>query len=496
MNEGSLIQNGVRVILTGKCNYRCFFCHNEGIDPRESTEQSVDPQLIADLVRSGADDITLSGGEPLLEFSKLIEFISGLNEKLSNDEKRTVRITVVTNASLLSPEKLDLIQKYTSEYRMLRFNISLHTPDRVKYSEITGTVDQFDKVTENILLVAQRDIPVSLNYVLLRSHNEKEKEIEEILEFSSQLGAKRIKIIEFLLTELNKRFYSSFSRLEPVMYNNKHRAAEIKTESRRKTSHYYPEYNLEVSFNKCTCALGCISCRKTREIEIVPGNLLVGCIYKSPIGPVTGKTPDQIEALANEQLEKMIARYGDYSPSLVFEPENVHSAAVFPLEPGDSVNRILSKPGICTYREYDRFELGVPPNSRFSFVLLEFSASTHSKLVCYKKTERTSGNVSWKELVFMDPVYDFSRTRADVNRKKIEAMGLNLVKPDVVKEETTVLDRLESSIAVLKKQTINGVELVVLEILALQKGNPPEKSAILKHAQETVRRNNLRLHND
>lgn len=471
MKSEDLLGNGIRILITGQCNYRCYFCHNEGIDPRKSTEQAIDPLLIAELVRSGADDLTISGGEPLLAFDLLVEFLRRLNSELKPCEKELVVLTIVTNASLLDKNRLNMLMKLTKGYSMMRFNISMHTPDQQKYDHITGTKNQYEKVQNNIRQVVAAGMPVSLNFVLLRNRNEREEEIEGIFLFSSNLGVRRIKIIEFLLTELNKGFYSSFTRLEPIIYNNKHRASEIITESKRKTSHYYPEYDLQVSFNKCTCALGCINCRKTRELEIVPGNYLISCIYRQPIGPVTGKSPNEIAELADNQLKEMIEKYGNYSPSLVFEPEKVHSIAVFPLASDNSVKKLMSKSGVCTYREYSRYDLGTPPNSGFRFILIEYAASTHSKLVCYRQETRRKESIVWNELEFMDPVYEFSRTRAEINRKKIAAMGLTLTEPETVIEESMVVDRTDNTATIIKKQIIDGEERAFLEILKLPLGN-------------------------
>jgi molybdenum cofactor biosynthesis enzyme MoaA len=464
MEPSDLIGNGLRVLLTGRCNYHCFFCHNEGIDPASTTEAGVSPELIAEFIKAGARNLTISGGEPLLAFSKLQEFLEGLNLILTVEQRNSVDLTIVTNGSLLDDKKLDVIANLSSDYAGLRFNISLHTPDPETYEKITGTKNQHERVVGNISRVLNRNFPVCLNFVLLRSHNGKEDELEAIMRFSSELGVSRIKIIEFLVTDLNKRFYSSFSRLEPIMYNNRHRASRQQAESRRKTSHFYPEYGLQVDYSRCTCALGCSSCMETREIEIVPGNEVVGCIYRPPISLKGDETPAEITGIIISQLEEMVARYGEYSPSLVFEPENVHSIARFQVKQQHPAKALFGKGKVVSYRKYLRYELGSLPNSEYEFLLIEYESSTHSKLVCFKKSIKSNGNVNWIELEYFDPVYEFSRTRSEVNRRKIDAMGFILPKGIQVEEESVVLSRNGGLITILKKLSEGGMQKLIMEI--------------------------------
>ena len=59
----------LRLILTGKCNINCFYCHNEG-QPKSNNFFPAD--LFARVIellaskQSHLDSVTFSGGEPLL----------------------------------------------------------------------------------------------------------------------------------------------------------------------------------------------------------------------------------------------------------------------------------------------------------------------------------------------------------------------------------------------------------------------------------------------
>jgi molybdenum cofactor biosynthesis enzyme MoaA len=67
------LRKEMRYALTEKCNFRCLFCHNEGLGHAErnviSDEQVFN--LLQEAVRLGHTDITLTGGEPLLKKKRL-----------------------------------------------------------------------------------------------------------------------------------------------------------------------------------------------------------------------------------------------------------------------------------------------------------------------------------------------------------------------------------------------------------------------------------------
>jgi molybdenum cofactor biosynthesis enzyme MoaA len=466
MNAIDLLNNGLRVLITNKCNYRCFFCHSEGIDPSVLIEEKIDPLLIADFIRAGVRNLTISGGEPLLAFTALIELLDGIGSVLSEKECNRIELTIVTNGSLLTQEKLNLLRNRTSSYGKLKFNISLHSPVSDVYDAVTRTESMHQTVVANIRNAIEMGFEVCLNSVLLRNFNEREKEIDSIMEFSSSLGVPRIKIIEFLVTDLNKYFYSSFSRLDSVIYNHGHMASRKNSDSRRKVRHEYPEYNLEVDYTRCTCALGCSDCMKTREIEITPDNKVLGCIILPTLTIDSGESPLKIAGRVLNQLNCMKDKYGSYSPSLVFAPENVYGIGRFPVLAGKSIDDLFIGDMICTHREYRLYYLGKLPNSDFHFLLTEFDEDTHSKLVCYRQKEKSSGAFSWTEIDYLDPVYEFSRTRAEVNRKKVLAMGLELPEPICVKEDSVMLNHTPSEYsAMLRKLRENDVEKIFLEIL-------------------------------
>jgi len=462
----NLFENGLRIIITNKCNYRCFFCHGEGIDSSRQLNEKINPQLVSNFITAGVRDLTISGGEPLVALPALIKLLDGIKAILPETMCKEVTLTIVTNGSLLSEKIINILMKEYSCFKELRLNISLHSQIESVYDAVTGTKSRHKIVISNIKNAIQHGLNVSLNYVLLRNYNEKEEEIDSIMKFSSSIGVSRIKLIEFLVTDMNRQFYSSFSRLESVIYNHRHRASSIENTSKRKIRHEYPEYNIKVDYTKCTCALGCSECIKSREIEMSPDGNFVGCIVQPALKVKSDESVYKIVDRIMNQLRGMEKKYGNYSPSLVFTPENVYGSAVFQIRHTEKLEKLFEIGFVHTHRKYYRFELGRPANSEFKFLLIELDEDTHSKLVCFKETAKNNNEFHWIEMDYLDHVYEFSRTRAEVNRKKVLAMGLELNDPITVEEDSIILSNITSLYtARLKRISENGETRFLLEIL-------------------------------
>ena len=128
----------MRVALTEICNFKCLFCHNEGLG-HESGSPPPDAQtldIIREAVRLGHTDITFTGGEPLLKKKKLRFSIFW---KASAHSPKPPDITIVTNGSLLDREVVQALSSYPGASKI---NLSLHAADAETFAAVTGTHQQ------------------------------------------------------------------------------------------------------------------------------------------------------------------------------------------------------------------------------------------------------------------------------------------------------------------------------------------------------------------
>ena len=89
------MRNNCRVVLTDKCNLDCSFCCMK----KKETFYSFKNQTALWIAKQRYDEIGITGGEPLVEFERLVQFIC-LLKYFNKDAK----IYLYTNGSLLHTE--------------------------------------------------------------------------------------------------------------------------------------------------------------------------------------------------------------------------------------------------------------------------------------------------------------------------------------------------------------------------------------------------------
>ena len=182
----------LRISLTQRCDFNCFFCHQEG-EHDSGKEFTVDEvENIAKVASElGIKYIKLTGGEPLIR-SDIVEIVRRIKPYVEE-------VSMTTNASQLKEKACQL-----KEAGLARVNISLHSLDPEKFKDITGR-DKRDEVEEGVKAAIECGLtPVKLNMVVMKDVNH--EEIESLIDFSSKTGAV-LQLIEFQALENGEEFY-------------------------------------------------------------------------------------------------------------------------------------------------------------------------------------------------------------------------------------------------------------------------------------------------
>jgi cyclic pyranopterin phosphate synthase len=224
---GRMIKD-LRISLTDRCNFRCFYCLPYGEPPLASKEKILSFEEIVRaskiFVSLGIEKIRLTGGEPLLrkEVEVLVEKLS----RLKKAERPLKEIAMTTNGYLLKEKA-----KCLKEAGLDRVTISLDTLKPEKFKRITG-IDCLEKVLEAIQAAKEAELnPVKINVVVVRGYND--DEIVDLTAFARQNGL-TIRFIEYMPLDSAKKWDRSFvvSGKEVFQKINEVFPLELKSDSR------------------------------------------------------------------------------------------------------------------------------------------------------------------------------------------------------------------------------------------------------------------------
>jgi cyclic pyranopterin phosphate synthase len=185
----------LRLSLTDRCNFRCFYCLPNGEPPLARKETILTFEEIVRLseifVSLGIEKLRLTGGEPLLrkDVETLVEKLAELKKPLENGN-RLKDLALTTNGHTFPQRAADL-----KKAGLDRVTISLDSLKRDKFKEITG-VDKLENVLEAIEAARSADLnPVRINSVIVRGRNE--DEIVDLARFARETGV-AMRYIEFM----------------------------------------------------------------------------------------------------------------------------------------------------------------------------------------------------------------------------------------------------------------------------------------------------------
>jgi len=211
----------LRVSLTDRCNFRCFYCLPHGEPPIAPKEQMLSYEEIERVckifVELGIEKIRLTGGEPMLRrdietiISKLARLkmsdkLQFVGSSATDAQKKTGALDVendklkhighlhdlaLTTNGYFLPERAQAMK----DAGLDRVTISLDSLKRDVFKRMTG-VDVLDKVLDGIAAAKHAGLqPIKINAVIVRGHNE--DEVADFAAFAREHDVK-MRFIEFM----------------------------------------------------------------------------------------------------------------------------------------------------------------------------------------------------------------------------------------------------------------------------------------------------------
>src|SRR5215216_7715093 len=180
----------LRVSLTDRCNFRCFYCLPHGeppIAPKEQMLSYEEIEYVCEIfVELGIEKIRLTGGESMVR--RAIETII---RKLTSLRASGLQDLALTTNGYYLPDRAQALK----DAGLDRVTISLDSLKRDVFKRMTG-VDVLDKVLAGIAATKEAQLePIKINAVIVRGHNE--DEVADFAAFAREYNVK-MRFIEFM----------------------------------------------------------------------------------------------------------------------------------------------------------------------------------------------------------------------------------------------------------------------------------------------------------
>jgi pyruvate formate lyase activating enzyme len=193
---GTVDGPGIRyVIFLQGCLLRCQFCHNADTWEIGTGKQMSVEEIMHDLtsylpfIDASDGGITVSGGEPLLQISFLLELFKEC-------KKRGIHTTIDSSGGCYSSsphfqEQLIDLLKYTD---LILFDLK-HI-DREKHKKLTGMTN--DHILQFARFLSDHQVPVWIRHVLVPTVTDDEKDLNELGDFIGTLkNVRRVEILPY-----------------------------------------------------------------------------------------------------------------------------------------------------------------------------------------------------------------------------------------------------------------------------------------------------------
>ncbi len=180
----------LRVSLTDRCNFRCFYCLPHGeppIAPKEQMLSYEEIEYVCEIfVSLGIEKIRLTGGEPMMRRD-----IETIIEKLAKLKTAGLRDLALTTNGYFLPDRAQGLKAAGLD----RITISVDSLKRDVFKQMTG-VDVLDRVLAGIAAAKEAELePIKINAVIVRGHNE--DEVADFAAFAREYDVK-MRFIEFM----------------------------------------------------------------------------------------------------------------------------------------------------------------------------------------------------------------------------------------------------------------------------------------------------------
>lgn len=295
---GRVVSN-LRISVTNRCNFRCVYCHNEGLGatqgPRAPHPDELSPEEIEERVAVAASfgvrSVKFTGGEPLLRHD--------CEEIVRRAARHIHRVSMTTNGFFLAERAQGL-----AEAGLRRANVSLDSLDpeafrRIRRGDLAAVLAGIDAA------LAAGIAPIKVNFVVFK---DTVAQIPEMIDFVGRRKGLRLQLIQFMPEQAGHPDWAV--DIAAVRNDLARRAREVIVRDVHRRRIYLID-RAEVELvdpvgNKEFCA----NCHRLR---LTHDGRLKGCLNRDDdLVPTRGLSPDGIRQAFRTVATRRVPYYGVY----------------------------------------------------------------------------------------------------------------------------------------------------------------------------------------
>lgn len=147
---------------TLRCNFNCWYCYENHKDAVVMSKDILERvKKLIDSIAPEADtlDISFFGGEPLLEFSRIVRPLINYAEQVTALHNKGVKFSFTTNGFLLTPEMIEFLAGHNEKFMQITLDGGRNSHNKTRISK---TKDSFGTITDNIRQLLNHKIQVTL----------------------------------------------------------------------------------------------------------------------------------------------------------------------------------------------------------------------------------------------------------------------------------------------------------------------------------------------
>ncbi len=411
--------NNVRLRLTDKCNFRCFFCHDEGGHSEEEYTPGTDDTLalVEKLWEDGRRDFSLTGGEPTVNTTLLNRLLDWFAMKGSE-----AKVSLITNGELLTENIVERLARCANR----KIHVSIHTADTEKYQDITGQRRVSPaEIARKLAFAASKGITLKVNSVLLKNVNSDWEDIYALLRLASESGAKYVKLIEFLVTD--EKYYDMYVKSDSVVAMLRKRLGQPVFSNMRTTTFDAADFGLLLEVTKCSCGVGCESCARLRDDTFTGSRFYHPCMLDALKYDLERVSLEECYRKGDSFVRMMADKYGRHSPALIRYDEYVsgYKGALFAIS--EKVFMQLAQGAEQkSLKKFKDVHVRMPEGAQNGYSMKirhnEHEAGT-AKMILYKENYRSEGGWDWYTIGFIDNEQEVFNAPSSLMNKFLDAMG-------------------------------------------------------------------------